>query len=100
MDLGAAHGAGEAWSFLRPLTAAVDAYLAMWAAPEHGTHVERIVAMMPSADAVATRDVAPGPAAERRHDLGWSSALAAAVAGDRAETVGGTRHARPATPAR
>jgi hypothetical protein len=55
---------------------------------------------MPSAGAVTTMDVAPGPAAERRHDLGWSSALAAAIAGDRAETVGGTRHARPGVAAR
>jgi trehalose synthase len=100
IDLGAARRAGEAWSFLRPFTSAVDAYLTMWPAPQHGTRVERITAVVPSSDTLTTRDIAPGPAVERRHDLGWSSALAAAVAADRTETVGGTRHARPTTPAR
>jgi hypothetical protein len=86
---------------MRPSTAAVDAYLMTWAAPaEHGVRVERITVVMPSADAVETRDVTPGPAAERRHDLGWISALAAAVTADRAEAVGGTRHARPGVAAR
>jgi trehalose synthase len=92
---------GEAWSFLRRYTSAVDAYLMTWsAAGEGGVRVERIAAVMPAPDSVETRDVTPGPAAERRHDLGWSSALAAAVAADRAETVGGTRHARPGVAAR
>ncbi|MEA2466340.1 MAG: hypothetical protein QOJ57_466, partial [Thermoleophilaceae bacterium] len=84
----------------REVLSAVDAYLTSWLAPERGLRVERIAAVMPSAGAVTTMDVAPGPAAERRHDLGWSSALAAAIAGDRAETVGGTRHARPGVAAR
>jgi hypothetical protein len=79
----------------REVLSAVDAYLTSWLAPERGLRVERIATVMPSAGAVSTMDVAPGPAAERRHDLGWSSALAAAIAGDRAETVGGTRQPRP-----
>jgi hypothetical protein len=77
------------------LVSAVDAYLATWLAPQRGLRVERIAAVVPCSGAVATLDVAPGPAAERRHDLGWSSALRAAVASDRADAVGGTRHARP-----
>jgi hypothetical protein len=96
----AAPGSGEAWAFLRRYTSAVDAYLTTWPTPERGVSIQRIAALMPSPDAVATTDVAPGPAAERRHDLGWRSVLAATVAADRAETVGGTRHPRPGVAAR
>jgi hypothetical protein len=84
----------------RELPSAMDAYLTSWPAPERGIRIERIACLVPSSGTVATVDVAPGPAAERRHDLGWSSALAAAVAADRADTVGGTRHARPGVPVR
>jgi hypothetical protein len=84
----------------RELPSAMDAYLTSWPASERGVRIERIACLVPSSGTVATVDVAPGPAAERRHDLGWSSALAAAVAADRADTVGGTRHARPGVPVR
>jgi hypothetical protein len=84
----------------RELPSAIDAYLTSWPAPERGVRIERIACLVPSSATVATVDVAPGPAEERRHDLGWSSALAAAVAADRADTVGGTRHARPEVPVR
>jgi hypothetical protein len=84
----------------RETLAAVDAYLTSWLSPERGIRVEHIAALVPSSGVVAGMDVAPGPASERRHDLGWSSALAAAVAADRADTVGGTRHVRPGVAAR
>lgn len=79
----------------REVVPAVNAYLMSWLVPERGTGVERIAVLVPSSGALAARDVAPGAAAERRHDLGWSSALAAGIAADRVDTVGGTRHARP-----
>jgi hypothetical protein len=80
--------------------AAVDVYLMSWLEPERGSGVERIAALVPSPGALTASDVAPGPAAERRHDLGWSSALASAIAADRADTVGGTRRVRPRVAAR
>jgi hypothetical protein len=84
----------------RVLPAAMDAYLTSWPARQRGLRIERIACLVPSSGTVATVDVAPGPAAERRHDLGWSSAVAAAVAADRADTVGGTRRTRPGVPVR
>jgi hypothetical protein len=99
-------GAHLVWRIARRATrglvpaSAVDSYLTSWLPAGRGTRVERIAALVPCSGAVATVEVAPGPAAERRHDLGWSSALAAAVAADRADTVGGTRHARPGVAAR
>lgn len=84
----------------REVLSAVNAYLMSWVVPERGMGVERIAVLVPSSGALAARDVVPGAATERRHDLGWSSALAAGVAADRADTVGGTRHARPGVPPR
>jgi hypothetical protein len=111
--------AREAWLFLRPYTSAVDAYVMTWdERHEGGGAVERIAALMPSADAVAAKDIpataAHDPAApewwqsggsataphartpDRYHGLGWTGILADVVHNDRGETVGGTLHARPA----
>jgi hypothetical protein len=58
--------------------------------------VERIAAAMPSAAVVATKEIAGGGEdAQRLHNRGWSTLLADIVDRDRAETVGGRRHARP-----
>jgi trehalose synthase len=92
---------GEARLFLSEYTSAVDAYVMTWAGPvEHRLRVERIAALMPSADAIAAREVEAGDAGDRYHHVAWSSLLAHVVEGDRDETVGGTLHARPSVAAR
>jgi hypothetical protein len=78
-------GAREAWRFLRSLTTGVDAYVTRWG--------RGLAAVMPSADLVTAR-------AEPDTKLGWIGVLADVVRGDRDETVGGTRHPRPAVAAR
>ena len=78
-------GAREAWQFLCSCTTGVDAYLTRWG--------RGLAAVMPSADVVTVR-------ADPDRELGWRSALADVIRGDRDETVGGTRHARPAVAAR
>jgi hypothetical protein len=94
--------AGEAWTFLRRYTPAVDAYLTTWSEPTgRGVLAERIAALMPSADVVAAKEIAAADAAaDRRHNAAWSSVLADVVHADRGESVGGTLQARPAVPAR
>jgi trehalose synthase len=88
-------------SFLHRFTTGLDAYLATWSEPSaDGTMVERIVALMPSADLVAGREIPAAFASGEPRQIGWSSVLAEVVHGDRDETVGGTRHARPKVPAR
>jgi hypothetical protein len=78
-------GAREAWRFLRSLTTGVDAYVTRWG--------RGLAAVMPSADLVTAR-------AEPDTKLGWIGVLSDVVRGDRDETVGGTRHPRPAVAAR
>jgi hypothetical protein len=78
----------EALAFLRQFTSGLDAYVM-----RSGAHV---TALMPSADIVADAEVHGDP----YRDVGWGSMLAAVVHADRDETVGGTRHARPAVSAR
>jgi hypothetical protein len=77
-----------AWRFLRETAPGADAHLTVW--PGIG-----IAAIM----------TAPGRVAAKRCNasaagLGWAAALADIVSGDRDESVGGTRHARPAVAAR
>jgi hypothetical protein len=99
LDVAAAPGGATvaaAWAFMRPFTRAVDAYLATWPAESVGENrIERIAALMPSADLVAAKDALIGS-----EDVRWSSALADVVYSDRSETVGGTLHPRPVVPAR
>ncbi|MEY2532498.1 MAG: hypothetical protein QOF29_408 [bacterium] len=93
--------ARDVWMFLRRHTAAIDAFLMTW--EEHddrGRHVERIAAVMPSADVVATKELPTPEPSAAWHDVGWSSVLADVVHQDREEHVGGRLHARPAVAAR
>jgi hypothetical protein len=78
----------EALAFLRQFTSGLDAYVMRSAV--------HVTALMPSADIVADAEVHGDP----YRDVGWGSMLAAVVHADRDETVGGTRHARPAVSAR
>jgi hypothetical protein len=80
-----------AWEFLRPYTAAIDAYVVSWS--ERGAR--HVAAVMPGPDRVAQKDLGPGG-----DDLGWSSLLAAVVRDDRADRVGGARRPRPVVAAR
>jgi hypothetical protein len=99
--LGAVPGdatAHDAWAFLRPYTSAIDAFVMSWVeADARGRTVERIAAVMPSADVVATKEIPTGDAGgDPCQTVGWSSVLADVVDQDRGEHVGGTLHARPA----
>jgi hypothetical protein len=102
--LGAAPGhatARDVWSFLRPYTSPIDAFVMSWTeADPRGWPVERIAAVMPSADVVATKEIPTGDAAGEPWTVGWSSVLADVVDQDRGEHVGGTLHARPAVAVR
>jgi trehalose synthase len=83
-------------AFLRRYTPGIDAYVTTWAPADHrGAPVERIAALMPSADVVATKEIPLPFASGEPRQLGWSSVLADVVHTDRDETVGGTRHPRP-----
>jgi hypothetical protein len=79
----------EAWDFLRAYTAAMDAYLT--------AQENLLAALMPSADAVAAKEL---PAGAGYETVGWSCLLADVVHDDRHEHVGGARRARPAVTAR
>jgi hypothetical protein len=93
--------ADAARAFLRRWTAGIDAYVGTWSEPSaRGTAVERIVALLPSADLVAGRDIPARYAIREPRLVGWSSVLADVVHADRDETVGGRLHARPVVPAR
>jgi hypothetical protein len=86
----------EAQRFLARYTAPVDAYVTSDPPRRrHGERTERIAALVPSADLLAEKEVV-----RECDDLGWSALLADVVHSDREETVGGTRHARPAVAAR
>ncbi|MEA2277556.1 MAG: hypothetical protein QOI62_400 [Solirubrobacteraceae bacterium] len=94
-------GASAARTFLRSYTSPMDAYVMTWAGEAaHGAQVERIAALMPSADVVAAKEI-PMPYADGEPRLlGWSTVLADVVHGDRDESVGGTLRPRPAVPMR
>jgi trehalose synthase len=100
--------AGEAWASMRPYTSALDAYVVASSRPgPGGTVVEEVAALMPSAGVVAAKEIqgdapaaAGDAAAAAGHDVGWISMLADVVQTDRGESVGGTRHPRPAVAAR
>lgn len=88
--------ADQARAFLRPYTSALDAYVMEWSDPSGAAYrVERIAALMPSADRMAEKDVGAG-----HTDVGWRSLLADVVQADREERVGGRLHARPAVAVR
>jgi hypothetical protein len=80
-----------AWEFLRPYTAAIDAYVVSWGDPR----ARHVAALMPGPDRVAQKDLGPGG-----DDVGWTSLLAAVVRDDRADRVGGARRPRPVVAAR
>ncbi|HEX7300827.1 MAG TPA: hypothetical protein VF257_17640 [Solirubrobacteraceae bacterium] len=83
-------------AFLRRYTPGIDAYVtATSPSMRRGAPVERITAVMPSADVVATKEIPSPFASGEPRQLGWSSVLADVVHTDRDETVGGTRHPRP-----
>ena len=73
-----------------------------WTDPEErALRVEHIAAALPSPAVLAAKEVpASGMDAQSLHNRGWSTLLADIVDRDRGESVGGTRHARPAVPAR
>lgn len=103
--LGAAPGhatAHDVWTFLRPYTSPIDAFVMSWTeADPRGRPVEHIAAVMPSADVVATKEIPTGDAGgEPCQTVGWSSVLADVVHQDRGEHVGGRLHARPAVAVR
>jgi hypothetical protein len=82
-----------AWTFLRPFTSAVDAFVTSRRAPDGAS--ARISAVLPCNRVVAAKDVAGAT-----EDVGWASALAEVVGADRSDTVGGTLRARPTVAAR
>src|SRR3954452_19569611 len=94
--------AAAARTFLRRYTSRMDAYVMTWSPYDRRPRavVERIAALLPSTDAVAAKDIPADYAGGEPRQLGWSTVLADVVNGDREETVGGTRHARPRVPAR
>ena len=52
----------QVWDFLRDATSAIDAFAMSWEGPGHeGRAVERLAAVMPGADAVATTEIATAP---------------------------------------
>lgn len=87
--------AADATRFLARRTAAVDALVTKLRRRSGRRTVERLTALVPSADLVAAKDVE-----DDRGDLGWTSVLADVVRGDREEHVGGTLHARPTVASR
>jgi trehalose synthase len=87
-------GVEDAWSFLRPYTAAVDAYVVTGnEAGSEGVVVRQVAALMPGPGVLSTKLAEGGQGAD---DLAWGSVLADVVDGDRGETVGGTLRPRPA----
>jgi hypothetical protein len=70
---------------MQPFTSSLDAYVTAWR--------DAVAARMPSADVVTVKS---GPDAE----LDWNGILADVLTADRAQTVGGTLHARPTVAAR
>jgi hypothetical protein len=87
--------AGAAERFLARRTAAVDAFVTRRRRRSGHRTVERVTALLPSADLLTAKDVEGG-----RDDLGWASVLADVVRSDREERVGGTLHPRPTVASR
>jgi hypothetical protein len=82
-------GAGEAWSFMREYASPIDAYVTVWCEPvRRGPVVQRIGALIASADVVAAKEIEAWPV-EPYQELAWSALLADVVHTDRDETVGG-----------
>jgi trehalose synthase len=85
-------------------TTGIDALVMTWRLRgARGTDAERVAALMPSADAVAAKEIpSAGPelAGDALRQVAWVTTLADVVHGDRGETVGGTLHPRPFTAAR
>jgi hypothetical protein len=96
-----APGARAAQAFLEPHAAAVDAFVLAW--EERRPALERVAALLPTADLIDVKDATTGgsrEASERRMALAWSSVLGDIVDADRDDHVGGTLHVRPAVAAR
>jgi trehalose synthase len=95
-------GAAHALAFLGEFTAALNAIVtASSLPPRRGVRVTRFTAVIPAADVVAAKDVVHAgeptrPDGVPAGDLGLSSLLAYLLEADRAESVGGTLHPRPA----
>ena len=84
----------RAREFLQAFTWPAHACVMAWGT-RHGGH--RIVTLIPSTDVVAVKAADETGRADR---VAWATALADVIRADRAETVGGTLHARPAVAAR
>lgn len=79
----------------------VDAYLMTWSGPgSGGGQVDCVAAFIPAAGVLVVKEVASGPHPEPYDEMRWNSVLADVVHGDRGDTVGGMRHARPAVAVR
>lgn len=84
--------AEAARDFMRRFTGPIDAYVI--------TRRRSMTAVMPGADVVARLEFGAEHPSEQGHhsrteEVGWSALVADVVNGDRHQTVGGTRHARP-----
>jgi hypothetical protein len=86
-------------ALLRASASSVDAFVVTSTQSlGRGRRVERVAALLPSADLVDVKELAD---AERGGStLGWSSALADVIEVDHEDHVGGTLHARPTVPSR
>jgi hypothetical protein len=83
----------EARLFLRDYTEAVHARVTAW----RGGAEQHVVAVIPSVNVLAVKEAEEAPGSDIPPDrLLWASTLAEVISTDRAETVGGTLHARPA----
>jgi hypothetical protein len=89
----------ELLALLRASASSVDAFVVTSTQSlGRGRRVERVAALLPSADLVDVKELAD---AERAGStLGWSSALADVIEVDHEDHVGGTLHARPTVPSR
>jgi trehalose synthase len=93
--------AQAARDFIRRYADPIDAYVITRRRPVgRGLVEESMVAVMPGADVVATRELGAEHPSDREHrfrteEVGWSALLADVIGEDRRQTVGGTRQARP-----
>jgi hypothetical protein len=87
----------SAWRFVHEPGPAIDAYATRWSDGREAG----LVAFMGPADRATGTAMADDPSSGGwDEELGWSRLLADVLAVDRAEHVGGRRHARPAVAAR
>jgi trehalose synthase len=99
-------GAQAARDFIRRYSEPIDAYvITRRRAVGRGLVEESMVALMPGADVVATRELGAELPSDHEHrsrteEVGWSALLADVISEDRRQSVGGTRHARPNVAAR